>query len=86
MWPWMNFPVLFRTIDGASQATIENAIRHGSTSVLGLVWQVSPSTFLFLQKGYKPLVCAHALLALWAALREGAGRPATDYRPVWVAD
>jgi len=37
-------------------------------------------------KGYEPLVCAHALFALWAALREGAGRPATDYRPVWVID
>jgi hypothetical protein len=37
-------------------------------------------------EGYEPLVCAHALFALWAALREGAGRPATDYRPVWVID
>jgi hypothetical protein len=26
----MNLPVLFRTIDGASQATIETRIRHGA--------------------------------------------------------
>jgi hypothetical protein len=56
----MNLPVLFRTIDGTSQVTIET--QYAMRCLHPLVWRAPPSTFLFLQKDIEPfdgaLICA----------------------------
>ena len=74
----MNFPVLFRTRSDQSDHD-RNAIRHGVTLVTGLVWQVSPSTFLFLHEGMNLLVCAHVLLPFGL---HSAGAPDDRRRPL----
>ena len=51
----MNLPVLFRTIDGTSQVTIETQYADRDFNVLS-VWREPPSTFLFLQKTRTTLV------------------------------
>jgi hypothetical protein len=45
----MNLPVLFRTIDGTSQVTIETQYAAEMLDIL-TVWRAPPSTFLFLHK------------------------------------
>lgn len=54
----MNLPVLFRTIDGTSQVTIETQY---ATECFGIGWYGEPADYVSLSsKGYEPLVCAHA--------------------------
>jgi len=69
----MNLPVLFRTIDGTSQVTIETQYAARDFNVLP-VWREPPSTFLFLQKDmnhwFALLLRSRAVRTFGAALRE----------------
>jgi hypothetical protein len=57
----MNLPVLFRTIDGISQITIETQYAARDFGPFGMA---RAAVYVSLSsKGYEPLVCAHALFA-----------------------
>ena len=82
----MNFPVLFRTIDGASQATIETQYATEVLRYSDWYGKCRRPRFSFFMKDINLWFVLTHERVYDPMLRGGAGRPATDYRPVWVAD